>query len=232
MHHAKIVSVYNHKGGCGKTTTAVNLAAYAAINGLRTFLADIDPQESASAWIANADRDSPFPADYESMSVTGDKFDLKVEKYAKSGNYDLIIIDCPPAINNKLAQTALMISDAVVIPSVPSPIDLHATDSGFELIQLVKRMNKRLKVLRLNTMIGRSNLAKSIIDNIRETSTQSGYVMLENGTTNRSCYAETVYFGKGIVQMKPSEVPKKAVEEVENFCEEILSYVFDVSEQS
>lgn len=224
----KTVAIYNHKGGCGKTTTAVNLAAYAGLNGIRVFLADIDTQESASAWIAKATREEPFPADYESMSVNGDKFDIKIERIANSGNYDLIIIDCPPAINGKLAQTALMISDVVVVPSIPSPIDSHATDSGFELIDMVKRVNKKLKVLRMNTMVIRSNLAKAIVNNIRDSSEGMGYIMLENGTARRSCYTETVYLGKGVAQMKPSEVPKEAIEEVENFCEEILSYVFEV----
>jgi chromosome partitioning protein len=228
---AKVVAVYNQKGGCGKTTTTVNLAAFAGINGIRTFVADIDEQESASSWMARATRETPFPADYESMSVAKDTFDLKIEKIAMSGLYDLIIIDCPPAINNKMAQAALMISDVVIVPAIPSPIDSDATDAGFELIELAKRFNKKLKVVRLNTKVKRTNLAKSIIDDIREQSLIKGYAMIESSVADRSCYGETVLYGKGVAQLTSSDVPVEAIREVEAFCNEILTHVFELEKE-
>jgi len=44
----EVITISNHKGGCGKTTTAVNLAAYLAIQGYRTVLMDLDPQGAAT----------------------------------------------------------------------------------------------------------------------------------------------------------------------------------------
>jgi chromosome partitioning protein len=46
-----IVSVMNEKGGTGKTTTAVNVAAAVAERGLRVLVVDLDPQAAASAWL-------------------------------------------------------------------------------------------------------------------------------------------------------------------------------------
>lgn len=53
----RTIAVVNRKGGSGKTTTAVNTAATLAERGLPTLLIDLDPQGSASAWLADADDD-------------------------------------------------------------------------------------------------------------------------------------------------------------------------------
>ncbi len=223
---AKILAVYNQKGGCGKTTTTVNLAAYAGINGIRTLVIDIDPQGSASRWIGRDAKDS-FPADHVMMGEKDEDFDIKIETITKSGKYDLIIIDCPPAVNNQAAQIALMISDVVVVPAIPSPVDAHATDAGLSLINIIRRRsNPNMKVLQMNTRVARSNLAKSIISEIRKGAKSRGFIMLENGTADRSCYAESALLGKGVIQMK-EDVPKKALEEVDAFCSEILTYTFE-----
>ncbi|TVR44100.1 MAG: ParA family protein [Planctomycetota bacterium] len=53
----RTISVVNHKGGSGKTTTAVNLAAALALEGAQVLLIDCDPQASASAWLGVVDDD-------------------------------------------------------------------------------------------------------------------------------------------------------------------------------
>lgn len=220
-----IVSVYNQKGGCGKTTTAVNLASYAGLNGIKTFIADIDPQESASAWMARATRESPFPADFESMSVLGENFDIKLEKIVNSGMYNLIIIDCPPAVNDRIAQKAIAMSDVVLVPATPSPIDAHATASGYELIKLAKQFKKDLKVLRANTRVTRSNISKAIMEGTEAQDEIRGIITIKTPIRSRNCYNESVALGKGVAQMK-GEAPKEALQEIEDFCEEVLEHIF------
>ncbi|MFX5578925.1 ParA family protein, partial [Acinetobacter baumannii] len=51
---ALIIGVFNQKGGCGKTTTSVQLAGTLALRGIRTLLGDLDKQGTASVWSASA----------------------------------------------------------------------------------------------------------------------------------------------------------------------------------
>jgi chromosome partitioning protein len=114
----RVVAVVNGKGGVGKTTTAVNLAAILA-EKTEVLLVDADPQGSASWWVERSDRGMTFDLTQES--------DLHVLSNLRSiVDYQLIIVDTPPALRSKSLQAVISSADYLILPTPPAPMDLTA----------------------------------------------------------------------------------------------------------
>jgi chromosome partitioning protein len=65
---AKIITVFNQKGGAGKTTVSCNLAGALGLRAKKTLLVDLDPQATASISVGNAPDERPFPASLANLS--------------------------------------------------------------------------------------------------------------------------------------------------------------------
>ena len=144
-----IIGVLNQKGGCGKSTIAINMAAVYAQQGLRVLLVDADPQGSAMAWSAARDLPPLFP-------VIGGAKDMP----ELSRDYHVVVIDGAPRVN-ELGRSAIMASDMVLIPIQPSPYDVWASAEIVQLVREAQQFKENLKVAFVvnrkiaNTAIGR-----------------------------------------------------------------------------
>jgi chromosome partitioning protein len=121
---AKILAVLNGKGGVGKTTTAVNLAAIFAENR-SVLMVDADPQGSATWWVER--ENSPFSFDFSqenNATLLGQLQGIQ--------DYDLIVIDTPPALNSEALAAVIPVADYLLLPTPPAPMDIAA------LVQTVK----------------------------------------------------------------------------------------------
>jgi chromosome partitioning protein len=117
----------NIKGGVAKTTSSVNLSLALAARGERVLLADADvTNRSCLKWKALA---ADWPA---SVVVLGFGDDLARQVNAIAADYDSVIIDTSPQ-HSKVLRQALMVTDDLIVPVAPSPIELEQLPDTFAL---------------------------------------------------------------------------------------------------
>ncbi len=141
MSDPKRVVVLNSKGGSGKTTLATNLAAYYAQQGRKTALIDYDDQGSATFWLSKRASHLPpiqsIPAYKHTHSVTRSWF-LRAEP-----NTQNVVVDSPAGLDLTGFAHMLDKADAILIPVLPSDIDIHAASHCIADLLLVAKQHKR-----------------------------------------------------------------------------------------
>ena len=110
------IVLLNAKGGCGKTTLATNLAGYYAAQGKSVLLADFDPQGSSMDWLAARPADRP--------RIEGVK--AWREPVRATHLPDYLLIDAPARVAGRELSHLVRHAEAVVVPVLPSPIDIRA----------------------------------------------------------------------------------------------------------
>jgi chromosome partitioning protein len=114
---AKIIAVFNQKGGCAKTMITLQVGGALGFRGLRTLIVDMDRQGTSLLWSAQAAQEKLFPAKVVSLAPMKEKMIDEIMKFMSE--YDFILIDCPPAIESSIPWAALNIADIGLIPVIP-----------------------------------------------------------------------------------------------------------------
>lgn len=211
----KIIAVVNQKGGCGKTTITMQLAGALGKDGHKILVVDADPQGTATRWAASGDDDKPFPAVLSGLSAAGAKVHREVKKYI--GEYDYILIDCPPAVDSPTPQSALLIADLALVPVIPSPADLWAAVGIQELIERMKDVNEVLKArLIANMCQANTNLNVDAVELLKN----FGIKKLESNLSLRTAYRQSAVLGGTVFDIKGAD---KAIKEIQALKQEILS---------
>lgn len=188
-----IIGVLNQKGGVGKTTLSVNIAAALAQNGARVLLIDADPQGSSLDWSAARETEPLF-------SVVGlPRASIHKEITQVGQGYEHIIIDGPPRVTD-LARSAIMASDLILIPVQPSPYDIWAADEVVKLIQEAIVFKPNLKYA---FVVNRKIVNTAIGRDVGEALAAYPVPVLSATVTQRVIYAEAAAQGKAIFEISP-----------------------------
>lgn len=115
---SRVLVVLNGKGGVGKTTTAVNLAATLAAH-YSTLLVDADPQGSATWWVERGNK----PAKFDLVKETDP---MLLANLRSLPQYQVIVVDTPPALGSEALRAVVPAADYVILPTPPAPMDLAA----------------------------------------------------------------------------------------------------------
>jgi chromosome partitioning protein len=200
---ARIIAIANQKGGVGKTTTAVNLAAALARAPKRVLLVDLDAQGNATmgsgvdkreleastcdvllgesqardTLVRTEEAFDLLPgnidltaAEIQLMDVDGREQRLKQALQPLRGDYDFIIIDCPPALS-LLTLNALTAADSVIVPMQCEYYALEGLSALMETIDALRQhLNPGLEIEGvLRTMFDvRNNLANAVSAQLTE----------------------------------------------------------------
>jgi len=155
------IVVLNPKGGSGKTTLAINLASYFATRQQTPVLMDFDPQGSSLRWVKKRQANQPLVqsiAAFEKDGRTTRSFQLRVP-----GGATHVIIDTPAAIEGPQMPDITRGADKIIVPVLPSDIDIHACSRCVRdllLVAKIRREDDRLAVVanrvKRNTLIYQS----------------------------------------------------------------------------
>ncbi len=208
---AKVFAISNQKGGTGKTTVTMNFAAGLAKRG-RTLVVDTDPQGSALQWAGLAPDERPFP-----VSVITLAGNLAREVNRFRDDYQYLVIDCPPTVNAEVSQLAMSAADTVLIPVLPSPVDLWASLRIASIVEQAKLMNPKLVAyLLVNQLEPRNALSRAMQNALAEFDIPS----LESCIRRRAIYRTSAIEGNSVFGM--GKRGQAAVEEIESIIKEVI----------
>ena len=212
---AKIIAVANQKGGSGKTTVSMQLAGTIARRGNKVLVVDADPQGTATRWAASAEDEHPFPASVVGLSAASAKVHREVKKFIDDYNY--IIIDCPPAADSPVPQSALLIADLVLVPLIPSPLDMWAAVGIRQVIANVSDLNEGLKSrLVLNQCQPNTTLTQETLEVLPE----FGIELAKAQLRHRQVYRQSAVFGQTVHDFGGKA--SAAIEEMESLTSEVF----------
>jgi chromosome partitioning protein len=179
-----VIAVVGNKGGTGKTTLALNLAAGL---GRRepVVIVDADPQQSAYQWRLVRQEDPALPA------VVASAVSLENSVRALRQTHAHVVIDCPPSITAPQTERALGQADYALIPVQPSPMDLWATTRIARVIERLRPENPELSALIvMSQMEPRTTLSRLMPGALAELDLPVAETALRRRSIHRMCILE------------------------------------------
>ncbi len=179
----KVIALVGNKGGAGKTTLCVNLAAALADKHSVAIL-DADPQQSSSQWYEIAEHAT-------SVGVINASDNISKNLQNLENDYSYVLIDCPPSVHSSQMQQALRVANLAIIPVQPSPLDLWATVHVEEEVALASEDNPVLKsLLLINQFESRTQLSRLMHRALAELTLPAAQTSIKRRVVYRNSFLE------------------------------------------
>lgn len=206
------IAIANQKGGCGKSTSAINLCGCLAKNH-EVLLVDADPQASVTAW--RGMRPDQKPA-FRVVSLAQPVLHEEVPALARK--YEYVVVDCPPggpSGADGITRSALLAVELVIVPIQPSAFDLWSTSNMAELIGKARTVNPELEG---RVLISRKIVNTTLGKQAHEAATNYGLPVFDTEISQRIALAEAVLMGQTIGEYAASSA---AAAEFEALAKEV-----------
>ena len=208
-----IIAVCNQKGGVGKSTIAVNLAASFPVAGYVTLLVDADQQASALDW--HAQRPETLPP-VQAIGLPSDSLHRELPRIAQT--FDVVIIDGGGRIT-RTARAAVAAADIVVVPTLPSRPDIVSTEDFFDNVIDTARAIKPLQAaVLLNQVQSGTVLGRRAQTYVEEASQPTFKTVLHQYVAYREAFA----LGRSVIE---HDRASKAAAEASAFFNELLEMI-------
>lgn len=183
-----IITIGNQKGGCGKSTVAMNLALGTAALGYSTALIDADIQKSCLETLQGHAKDNLTT--YESGEG--------VHRLAKELDNDFVVIDTPPHSSIIMYQ-AIAVADLVIVPLQPSPLDLR---SARRTVAVCREIEEKLKrtvrcFFLLNKINPRTTLGREVAGHLTE---MYRIPIMQSRLQNRIVFQQSLIYGQSVLE--------------------------------
>ena len=193
----RTIMIMNAKGGCGKTTLATNLACWFADQDGKVALADFDPQGSSLDWLEARN-------DYEGVP-TIQAIDATREPVKPARGTEYLVIDVPAGIHGAEINKMLKQVQTMIIPVLPSPIDMRAARRFLdELLESGRVSKKQTKIALVANRVRENSVAFHSLEDFLNEQKIPVLSHLRESTNYLKC-AET---GLSIFELAPSAVDK------------------------
>lgn len=209
-----VISITSLKGGVGKSTISQNLAVCFAHAGYKVCIVDVDTNQSAIRW--SGLRSEEYPG----IPVVGMPDGIELSKNVKhlAKDYEIVLIDGTPSLN-KVTSKIILLADLLLIPILPSGLDIWATEQFLERYQ--DAVNEKESAIPayfvLNQFQPQTNLAKEVREVLEDTS----IAVFKTALGNRTAYREAVIKGIGVIEYKDP----KAKQELVALYNELMIYM-------
>jgi len=209
-----VVALAAEKGGCGKSTLAINLAACWHDLGLRVLLCDADPQGTAIQWAEVSEA-----AGVRGPSVIAAGDNLRTALGPLVAQHDVTVIDTPGRMGRRLAA-AMMLADLVLVPAAPSTADVWALGGLLDTLEQAREIRPDLRAaLVVNRADGRTRIGKASTDAL------AGVTDLERcpvTIATRVAFPEALAAGQGVTAHAPGSIAALELRKLADWCADAL----------